>query len=94
MHEISLLSDAQEKALALVPVFSAFLSILDSGAIIRLTLAGGRLSSPYERMLFGLSVSYASSNIVNTLAAFLVPSTSRRIWGIGNNATCNAIGTL
>ena len=92
MDEESLLSDAQEKDLAILPLFSALLSILGSSAIIRLS---STLKTSYERILFGLSVADLSSSTVNALGAFLVPrDSSHRIWAVGNDTTCAALGTL
>lgn len=87
------LTDAQEKALAILPLFSVVLSVLGSAAILRLTLRRPKPTS-YERILFGLSVSDIASSMTNALGAFLVPrDSSHRIWAVGTDATCKALGT-
>ena len=89
------LTDAQEQVIAILPLFTALLSILGSAIIIRLTVRIGQLKTSYDRILFGLSIADLSSSTVNSLAAFLVPqSSSHRIWAVGNDATCRALGTL
>ena len=88
------LLECQEKLIAILPLISALLSIVGSGVIIRMTLRR-RLQTSFERILFGLSAADVSSSVVNALGAYLVPKdTSHRIWTVGNETTCNALGTL
>lgn len=88
----SSLTDAQEAALALVPVIPAILSMTGSLCIIRLVIRA-KLSQPQQRLLFVLSLYDIFNSITVVLQTFLVPrSTSRRRWAIGNEASCSAMG--
>ena len=91
-EDISNLSDAQEKILSILPIFPSLLSLLGSAQITYMVLTANR-TTPYRRILLGLSCSDILSSIVYPWQAFLVPhETSQRIWAIGNDATCSLIG--
>ena len=91
---ISPLKDWQEVIIAVLPVISSILSIVGSSTIVRLTLRR-KLSTPYDRILFGLSIADMVSSATNALNPYLAPrDTSPRIFAIGNDTTCAAIGFL
>ena len=90
--EISSLSETQDKILSLLPVFSAALSIWGSANIIWMVIKSDKKTT-YRRILLGLSCSDLISSLVIPWQAFLFPKdTSQRIWAIGTDATCTAIG--
>lgn len=88
------LSAAQEKALALIPIFTGLLSTWGSANIIYAVYRTDKRSrNCYNRIMFGLSFSDVISSLVFSLQAFLLPKeTSHRIWASGNDATCAAMG--
>ena len=91
-EDISSLSDAQEKALAILPFFPSLLSFLGSAQIVWMVLTAKR-KTPYRRILLGLSCSDILASFVYPWQSFLVPkATSQRVWAIGNDATCSALG--
>ncbi|CAB9502310.1 expressed unknown protein [Seminavis robusta] len=96
MAETSSLSSftAQDKALALAPKFSAFLSLCGSAYIILDVLKAGQFfQSTHHRLLLGMST---CNFLVSLLAFFMstwpIPSQEPVIWASGNQATCNAQG--
>lgn len=91
----STLSDSQEKVLSSLFVASAFLSIVGSATIVRKVLRNRSIASPYDRLLLGLSVSDIIASSTYAMWPFLLPKeSSKRIWAIGNDATCNLLGFL
>jgi hypothetical protein len=103
--EMSSLSEAQEKVISLLPVFSGFLSVLGSLTIIYMVSRRCRIGSsnnrqrklrwttPYTRLLFGMSCCDIVSSITLMVMPFLLPSeSSQRVWAFGNDATCSVIG--
>lgn len=92
--EISTLTDAQEKILSLLPILPALASSICSGTIIYLVIRS-RFESPYKRILFALSVADIVTSVSFAFQPFLVPqATSQRVWAIGNDATCTALGAF
>jgi len=92
--EISTLTDAQEKILSILPILPSLASSLCSGAIIYLVIRS-RFESPYKRILFAMSVADIITSVSFAFQPFLVPkATSQRVWAIGNDATCTALGTF
>lgn len=92
MEASSVLTDRQEMAAALVPVFPAVLSLLGSVLLIRLTTKMN-LEAPHHRILFAMSCFDIINTVNIVLQSFLVPrETSRRLWAVGNNRTCFALG--
>jgi len=88
------LSDNQEKALSLLPLLPSVLSV-SASCIIIISVVGDSHKSPYKRILLALSVSDILSSVTIALQAFLVPrETSYRVWAIGNDASCCAVGAL
>ncbi len=52
-------------------------------------------SSPYHRIIFGMSLSDTLSSLALTLGPFAVPlNTPQAIWGIGNHHTCTVDGLM
>lgn len=90
------LSVAQDKALSILPIPSAVLSILGSGAIIYMALKGRRHRkwTPYTRLLLGLSICDVIASLTIGTTAFLRPQKSYRVWSFGNDVTCSAAGAL
>ena len=90
------LTPAQDKALSLLPIPSAILSIFGSSVILYMAISTRRERkwTTYTRLLIGLSVCDIISSVSLALASFLRRPESGRIWAIGNDATCAIIGTL
>eukprot|EP00980_Cylindrotheca_fusiformis_P020397 scaffold7423_cov122-Cylindrotheca_fusiformis.AAC.1 len=90
--EFQRLSDEQEKALAILPIPSAALSILGSSAILYMALKSRerRKWTPYTRLLIGLSIYDIIASASIAIATFLRPASSHRAWTFGNDATCTA----
>ena len=89
---ISSLSETQDMVLSLLPILPALLSLWGSANIIYMVLVSGK-KTPYRRILLGLSVCDMISSVVFPWQAFLLPSdTSQRLWAVGNDATCDALG--
>ena len=88
----SSLSEAQDITLSILPCFTSMLSCLGSAQIIFMVLTA-RKTTPYRRILLGLSVADFLCSIVYPWQAFLVPqATSHRIFAIGNDQTCSFLG--
>lgn len=88
------LSEGQEMALSLIPIFTGLLSAWGSASIIVMVYRIDRRSrNCYNRIMFGLSCSDLLSSIVLSLQSFLLPKeTSHRVWASGNDASCTAMG--
>jgi len=85
--------------LASIQLTSASLSFVASSAIAimiaRRPKGAGGLSSPYRRIIFGLSVSHILQSFALIVGPFAVPSSVRQaLWGHGNHFTCVASGFL
>lgn len=92
---LSTLSDRQERVLSSLFVVSACLSIVGSATIVRKVLRNRSVASPYDRLLFGLSVADIVASTTYAMWPFLLPDeSSKRIWAVGNDATCNLLGFL
>jgi hypothetical protein len=88
------LSVLQELIMVLLPVPIALLSTLASCVLCRLILIG-RLKSPYERLLFVISVLDIISSLAFLLQPFLLPiDTSPRFYALGTQSTCQVTGML
>eukprot|EP00980_Cylindrotheca_fusiformis_P012447 scaffold3054_cov129-Cylindrotheca_fusiformis.AAC.11 len=91
------LSVGQQKALAILPIPSAVLSIFGSCIIIFVAVRTRKKQSwtPYTRLLVAMSVSDILFSATMAVANFLRPrDTSWRIWAFGNDATCNVVGFM
>jgi hypothetical protein len=89
----SSLTVAQDQALSLTPVFTGLLSAWGSVTIIYMVLTSSKRSC-YKRIMLGLSVFDLMSSLTIALQPFLLPSDSQppRVWAVGNDASCNAMG--
>lgn len=93
------LTDAQEKALILLQIFSATLSLIGSSVIVCKILktkeCGKKSSSPYDRIILGLSSCDLVSSVTFAASPFMLPrETSSRVWAFGNDGTCTLLGFL
>ncbi len=87
--------DQYKTILTSVQLTSASTSLIASSAItvmIALPRNGG-LSSPYRRIIFGLSISDVIQSLGYTTGPFSVPSNTNPL-GLGNDGTCQANGFL
>lgn len=90
--EISSLSDRQDRIVSILPIIPALLSCICSCILLHLTKSW---QAPYQRILFGLSVFDLFTSVSFALQPFLVPQeTSQRVWALGNDASCSALGFL
>ncbi|CAJ1952216.1 unnamed protein product [Cylindrotheca closterium] len=97
LANVEQLSDAQEKALALLPLPSVVLSIIGSSVIIYVAINSRREQkwTPYTRLLIMMSAADILFSSTIGVGGFLRPSeTSPRAWAFGSSATCSAIGFL
>jgi hypothetical protein len=93
--QISDLSDGQEIALSLLSIFSGTLSILGSSTIVYKVIKNRTKTTPYDRIMFGLSSCDIVASFSYASAPFLAPEeTSQRVWAKGNDATCTFSGFL
>jgi hypothetical protein len=91
----STLTVGQEKAMAIVPVFSSLLSIFGSSVIIYQVIWKSTRKTPYKRILLGLSSCDIVASLAYALQCFLVPAdSSRRYWAIGNDTSCSILGAF
>jgi hypothetical protein len=64
--------------------------------IIHMVLTSKRKSTPYKRLLMGMSICDVISSLSIPLWAFLLPkdssSQSSRVWAVGNDTSCTAMG--
>lgn len=91
----STLSDAQEMLLSILFVISAGFSIVGSSTIVIKVLCNRSKASPYDRLMLGLSSSDIIASFTYAMWPFLLPAgTSKRVWAIGNYATCAFLGFL
>ena len=92
---MSTLSDQQEKAISIVPIPVAVLSIFGSISIIQIACRNRKSKkwTPYTRLLIAISCCDIIYSITMAVSGFMLPrETSHRIWAIGNGATCTALG--
>lgn len=96
------LSDNQEKSLALLPIIPCILSI--SGALLMIyrirckdqrRSSSSRTTTPYQRILLGMSVMGVLAVASFGMQPFLLPQhSSNRVWTRGNNASCAFSGFM
>lgn len=95
---LSDLSDSQEIILAVLQVCSSILSLIGSCMIvfkILRSLSRKQTTTPYDRIILGLSTCDIVSSCTYMVGPFLLPSeTSQRIFALGNDRTCNQLGFL
>lgn len=97
LAHVEQLSDAQEKALALLPLPSVVLSIIGSSVIIYVAInsRSEQKWTPYTRLLIMMSATNALFSSTIGIGGFLRPrETSPRTWAFGTAATCSAVGFL
>ncbi len=88
-------SAALFKATASAQISSAAVSFVCSSIMaIMIKRSENGLSTPYRRIIFGVSVSDIIQSLAYLLGPFLVPSEIQDSWGIGNKRTCRVQGCL
>ena len=96
--ELSDLSDEQEIILSVLQVCSAILSLIGSCTIvfkILRSLSRNQSTTPYDRIILGLSICDIVSSCTYAMGPFLLPrETSQRVWVFGNASTCQKLGFL
>ena len=78
-------------------VVSASVSTVASASIVLGSLRAGELTSPYRRIIFGLSMSDILQSLALVTGPFAVPSSTPTLvaqWAVGNNASCQTNGFL
>ena len=91
------LTARQEKAVAIIPIFTAGASIFGSIAVIASVVHEHRRkrTNPYLRIMLALSSFDVLSSITIALGHFAVPASfSDRVWSFGNESTCIAAATI
>lgn len=91
------LSDAQEVAMSILQVASATLSLIGSSTIVYKILRNHtktQKTPPYDRIILGLSGCDIVASIAFALGPFLLPTTTDRVWALGNDMTCTGLGFL
>lgn len=96
---ISDLSDAQEILLSFLQIISAMLSLIGSCVIVYKVLKKVNsiqtTTTPYERIILGLSSLDVFASITFALSPFLLSSeNSQRVWAIGTKNTCTMLGFM
>lgn len=86
-------TEAQTKALVIVPMMSGAVSLLGSGILIIMILVSElKLGAPCRRIFFGLCVFDCVYSLGNAMSSLPVPKTEG-IWGAsGNLHSCEAQG--
>jgi len=89
------LTDDEVKILSVLTLISSCMSILGSAVIIRKVVVSRSNSTPYNRIMLGLSCSDIVASISYALGPFLVPAkSSQRVWAVGNETSCSILGWL
>jgi len=92
------LSDDQEKVLVCIQIFAAFLSLIGSSTIvfkIVRCIVRNQPTTPYDRIILGLSTCDIVGSVVYTVGPFMLPSeTSLRVWSFGSERSCEVLGFL
>lgn len=90
------LTNSQEIILYLLQIFSGTLSLIGSSTIlfkIFRNLRRGNHTTPYDRLILGLSICDVISSLTYAMGPFLLPrDTSKRVWALGNDSTCTFLG--
>lgn len=86
------ISQAQEIALITMTFAPSVLSIAGSSTIIYLTTHKTQKSNVYTRLLLGMSVMDCLYTSAWLLQPFLLPESGGRVWAVGNDQTCQAMG--
>jgi hypothetical protein len=89
------LSDGKVMALSLLFIFSGTLSILGSSTIVYKVVKNRSKTTPYDRLMLGLSSCDIVASVSWILTPFLLPEeTSPRVWARGTDTTCTILGTI
>jgi len=92
------LSNSQEIVLIVFQIISAILSLIGSCTIVFKIvkgMVGKQKTTPYDRIILGLSSTDIFGNITYIIAPFLLPKeTSLRVSAMGNNTTCSFLGFM
>jgi len=92
------LSDGQEIILVVLQICSALLSLMGSSTIvykIARSLYKKQKTTPYDRIILGLSSCDIAASITYAIGPFMLPSeTSKRVFAMGNDFTCGVLGLL
>ena len=93
---INPLSDNQEIVMSVLFVLSGLLSVIGSTTIVVKVIRNRLKSTPYDRIMLGLSGCDIIASVSWILTPFLLPSDygGARVWAIGNEGTCTFLGTL
>ncbi|CAJ1954116.1 unnamed protein product [Cylindrotheca closterium] len=95
IYDYKQLSDGQQKLLAILPIFSALLTIFGSWIIILMAFKSRRNKpwTPYHGLLVAMSLFEILGSFTSAAGPFLYSKqTSDRIWALGTSGTCTAIG--
>ena len=96
-HELSSLTDQQEKAITILPLITGLISIIGSTTIIMMAYQTRRARkwSTYTRLLVVMSLWDIVFSGSFAMTAFLLPAeSSQRVWAFGTDKTCSAMGFL
>lgn len=90
------ITNTQDKVLSILPIPSALLSIFGSSVILYMAISTRRQRkwTTYTRLLIGLSLCDIISSVSLAFSPFMRRPESGRVWAVGNDATCTAIGTM
>lgn len=93
--QISPLTDGQEIVLSILNLLSGAMSIFGSSTIVYKVIRNRQHTTPYDRIMLGLSVADIIASLSFMLSPFLVPSdTSQRVWASGSTSTCSFLGWM
>jgi hypothetical protein len=93
--EIASLSDGQEIILSVLMICSGLLSILGSSTIVYRVAEKKTRTTPYDRIILGLSVCDIVASFSYIVTPFLLPQeTSQRVWASGSDGSCSFLGWL
>ena len=86
----------EEIAITIIPMVTGTLSIVASSTIIyKVMQSQSRLSTPYNRLLFGMCAFDITTSTCYAFSTLPIPRDSPRHWlAIGNDTTCKIQGTL
>jgi hypothetical protein len=86
---------SQQRALAILPKVSGFISFLASSALAFSVLRDKkRRAKIYHRLLLGIAISNMSASFWLGLSTWPMPADSGILWASGSSATCNLQGTM
>lgn len=92
---VKILSDNQDKFMSFCMVVSGLLSMFGSTTIVYRVLRKKGRSTPFDRIMLGLSSFDIIGSFSFVLTPFALPAaTSPRVWASGNDASCSFLGYL